>query len=48
MTGQFIINPENPDFLGSFWVGFPYFSLPFGVTSAQVAIHCLDVMTGYV
>ena len=27
-----------------FWVGFPYFSLPFGVTSAVlVAINCLDL-----
>ena len=25
-----------------FWEGFPYFSLPFGVTSAEVAINCLD------
>ena len=23
-------------------VGFPYCSLPFGVTSAEVAINCLD------
>ena len=45
MTGQFIINP-SPEFLRLFWVGFPYFSLPFGVTSAQVAINFLDIMTG--
>ena len=31
-SGQFIINPY-PN-LSPFWVGFPYFSPPFGVTSA--------------
>ena len=43
-SGQFIINPQ-PN-LRPFFGGFPYFSPPFGVTSAgKVVINCPDVLS---
>ena len=38
-SGQFIINPY-PELFKPFWVGFPYYSPLFGVTSAEVVINC--------
>ena len=34
ITGQFVINPQ-PELFEPFWVGFPYFSLPVGVTTRR-------------